>query len=81
MQTPRTKIVQALRLDPPQTGLRVKGWLRTLRKSKNVVFFEVNDGSCFASLQVVCAPELANFEDGASDDEITEKLRGLGYIS
>ena len=25
--------------------------------------------------------ELAQFEDGASDDEITEKLRGLGYIS
>lgn len=25
--------------------------------------------------------ELANFEDGASDEEITEKLRGLGYIS
>ena len=26
-------------------------------------------------------PELANFEDGASDEDITEKLRGLGYIS
>ncbi len=25
--------------------------------------------------------ELANFEDGASDEEITEKLKGLGYIS
>jgi hypothetical protein len=25
--------------------------------------------------------ELANFEDGDSDEDITEKLRGLGYIS
>ena len=25
--------------------------------------------------------ELANFEDSGSDDDITEKLRGLGYIS
>ena len=25
--------------------------------------------------------ELANFEEGASDVDITEKLRGLGYIS
>ncbi|MDP6763894.1 MAG: hypothetical protein QF903_07940 [Planctomycetota bacterium] len=25
--------------------------------------------------------ELSNFEDGASDEDITEKLRGLGYIS
>jgi metal-responsive CopG/Arc/MetJ family transcriptional regulator len=25
--------------------------------------------------------ELAHFEDAGSDDDITEKLRGLGYIS
>lgn len=25
--------------------------------------------------------ELAQFEDAKSDDEITEKLKGLGYIS
>ena len=25
--------------------------------------------------------ELANFEEAGSDDDITEKLRGLGYIS
>ena len=25
--------------------------------------------------------ELAQFEDSQSDDDITEKLRGLGYIS
>ncbi len=25
--------------------------------------------------------ELANFEDTGSDEDITEKLRGLGYIS
>lgn len=25
--------------------------------------------------------ELANFEGDSSDDDITEKLRGLGYIS
>ncbi len=25
--------------------------------------------------------ELSHFEDGASDEDITEKLRGLGYIS
>ena len=29
----------------------------------------------------VIEKELANFEDGSSDEEITEKLRGLGYIS
>ena len=29
----------------------------------------------------VLEKELAQFEDASSDEEITEKLRGLGYIS
>ena len=62
MQTPRTKIADVLQFVPPREGLRVKGWLRTVRDSKQVVFLELNDGSCFASLQAVCGPELANYE-------------------
>lgn len=62
MQTPRTKIVELLQLEPPRAGVRAKGWLRTVRDSKQVVFLELNDGSCFASVQVVCNPDLANFE-------------------
>ncbi len=63
MQTPRTRISDALALVPVQTGVRIKGWLRTVRDSKKVVFLQVNDGSCLADLQVVVNPELANFED------------------
>jgi len=63
MQTPRTKIASALQLDPPQTDLRLKGWLRTVRKSKSVVFLELNDGSCFANIQVVCGAELEGFDE------------------
>jgi asparaginyl-tRNA synthetase len=62
MQSPRTKIVEALALDPP-TELRVKGWVRTQRDSKSIVFLEVNDGSCFGSLQVVAGPDTAGIED------------------
>jgi len=29
------------------------GWIRTKRESKNVIFFEINDGSCLKNLQVV----------------------------
>ncbi len=32
-------------------------------------------------IQHVLEREAAQFEDDQSDDEITEKLRGLGYIS
>ncbi len=31
----------------------VKGWIRTKRDSKNIIFFEINDGSCFSSIQTV----------------------------
>jgi len=29
------------------------GWIRTKRESKNITFFEINDGSCLSNLQVV----------------------------
>ncbi|MFV8750793.1 asparagine--tRNA ligase [Nannocystaceae bacterium ST9] len=63
MQTPRTKIVDALKTAPPVAGMRVKGWARTVRDSKNVVFIELNDGSCMAGLQVVVPAEHENFEE------------------
>ncbi len=62
MQRPRTKIVDVLKQAPPASGVRVKGWLRTVRDSKQVVFLEVNDGSCFASVQAVCPAGLPDFE-------------------
>ena len=40
----------------------VRGWLRTTRHSKDVSFLEVSDGSCFAGLQAVADPTLANYE-------------------
>ncbi len=30
----------------------VRGWVRTKRDSKNLVFLEINDGSCFRSIQL-----------------------------
>jgi asparaginyl-tRNA synthetase len=40
----------------------IRGWVRTARHSKGLSFLEVSDGSCFAGLQVVAEPSLANFE-------------------
>jgi asparaginyl-tRNA synthetase len=42
-------------------SVRVRGWLRTARHGKDVSFLELSDGSCFAGLQVVAGPELANY--------------------
>lgn len=35
------------------TEVTVCGWLRTSRSSKNILFYEINDGTCLANLQVV----------------------------
>ena len=42
----------------------VCGWVRTVRDMKNFGFIELNDGSCFKSLQVVFAREtLSNYDE------------------
>ncbi|MEM9454997.1 MAG: asparagine--tRNA ligase [Myxococcota bacterium] len=63
MQGPRRRIVEVLTLTPPQEGVIVKGWLRTVRKSKQVTFLNVNDGSNLSGLQVVAGEELTNLEE------------------
>ncbi|MBP7845274.1 MAG: asparagine--tRNA ligase [Proteobacteria bacterium] len=43
--------------------IEVRGWLRTRRDSKGgFSFLEVNDGSCFGSIQVVAPGELSNYQ-------------------
>ncbi len=49
--------------EPPKEAVVVEGWLRTARAGKDVVFLEVNDGSCAASLQVVADPSLPNYAE------------------
>jgi asparaginyl-tRNA synthetase len=63
MQGPRRRIVEVLTLAPPQEGITVKGWLRTVRTSKQVTFLDVNDGSNLAGLQVVAGEDLPNIEE------------------
>ena len=46
--------------------LRVDGWVRTVRGSKNVAFMEINDGSCFQNLQAVLSQDtLPNYSEAA----------------
>lgn len=46
-----------------QKEVRVSGWVKTIRDSKNFGFIELNDGSFFTNVQVVFDTELANFEE------------------
>jgi asparaginyl-tRNA synthetase len=60
---PFSSVRELLARDAAGGQVSVHGWLRTARHSKNVSFLEVTDGSCFAGIQVVAAPELANYQD------------------
>ncbi len=62
------RIAQLLTLTPDDQIISVEGWVRTKRESKNVSFFEINDGSSLASLQVVI--DLATF----TNQEVLNKV-------
>jgi asparaginyl-tRNA synthetase len=68
MQGSRRRIVDVLTLVPPPEGIEgvvVKGWLRSTRTSKQVVFLDLNDGSNLAGLQVVAGEGLPNLDEVA----------------
>ncbi|MDR2562604.1 MAG: asparagine--tRNA ligase [Prevotellaceae bacterium] len=62
MQTPgRVKVVDLLKSKELGKVFTVKGWVRTKRGNKNVVFIALNDGSTINNLQLVANP--ADFDE------------------
>ncbi|WP_129128385.1 asparagine--tRNA ligase [Geomonas oryzae] len=61
--TLRTKVKEALSQGRPGSTILVKGWVRTIRNSKEVTFISLNDGSCLSGIQVVVEPELVNYRE------------------
>jgi len=57
------RLKKLLAAEAPQQNVEVRGWVRTLRASKEVCFIELNDGSCFASLQLVADRTVDNFAE------------------
>ena len=53
MQRTDIRAVFARPEDYAQKSVTVGGWVRTIRDSKAIAFLELNDGSCFRSLQVI----------------------------
>ncbi len=61
----RIKIKELLSLDHQAIVGKtetVKGWVKTLRHQKNLVFVELNDGSIFSNLQIVIEPQVAGYD-------------------
>jgi len=62
----RTKVKELLAAAPAGKDVMVKGWVRTKRDSKGIIFLAVNDGSTINNIQVVA--EAAKFDTGLLKD-------------
>src|SRR5881398_4011296 len=58
-----TSIKDALRSNAPIDAVRVQGWVRTRRDSKDFSFIELNDGSSLRNLQIIARNTLSNYAD------------------
>lgn len=58
----RQRIVDLLQQENTLDTVVVKGWVRTKRDIKDLVFFEINDGSCLSNIQVVVEKNVMEFE-------------------
>ena len=54
----KTELIKDILVSEPDgRSVDICGWVRTKRESKNLVFIQLNDGSCFASLQLTLDKE------------------------
>src|SRR5438270_2872175 len=60
-QLSATPIKHALQSTAPKDAIRVQGWVRTRRDSKDFSFIELNDGSSLRNLQVIARNSLSNY--------------------
>ena len=58
----RTKIIDVLKRTDFDTVVNVRGWVRTKRGSKNVIFVALNDGSTINNVQIVADTEAFDAE-------------------
>ena len=54
-------IKELLNRSAPASAVRVQGWIRTRRDSKDFSFIELNDGSSLRSLQIIAKNTLPNY--------------------
>ena len=67
----RSTVYSLLKSTGDDRKVTVKGWVRTKRDSKNIIFFEINDGSCFSSIQAVVDKSRNIVDDGMNHRLLT----------
>lgn len=80
----RSKITELLKANNAKDSVLIKGWIRTLRESKDFSFIELNDGSCLANIQIIVDNDIDNYQEivklttGAAISVSGELLESLG---
>jgi asparaginyl-tRNA synthetase len=74
----RIKIRELLKSPPLGEEVLVKGWVRTKRGNKNIVFIALNDGSVINNIQIVA--EAASFDESILRDITTGACIGVEGI-
>lgn len=74
----RIKIRELLKSPPLGEEILVKGWVRTKRGNKNIVFIALNDGSVINNIQIVA--EAASFDENLLKDITTGACIGVEGI-
>lgn len=70
--------------NPDSRTVTVYGWVRTKRDSKNLCFIEINDGSCFASIQLTYDRDntlSANNNEQNIEDELKKVSTGASICA
>ena len=75
-KTTRIRIKELLAANREQAAVTVGGWVRTIRRGKEVAFIELNDGSCLQSLQIVAPPDLPGLNHAGLGTGACLKVQG-----
>jgi len=59
----KTSVKELLQSQSVKQEVSLSGWVRSIRRGKGVAFIALNDGSCFASIQIVLSPELDGYQE------------------
>jgi len=80
----RVSVKNLLNSEKGQESVKLGGWVRTRRDSKEFSFIEVNDGSCLQGIQVIVdagipgSQELSKMSTGASIEVVGELVESPG---
>ncbi|KAI9306745.1 asparaginyl-tRNA synthetase [Cunninghamella echinulata] len=69
-----TKTIRSLLKEQPDTNVKIRGWIRSVRQQKQVAFAAINDGSTLQGIQAILKPEDAEKLSTGTCIEVNGKL-------